>query len=202
MIKKKDAEPVTVVQYKPGDAFDELALMYNAPRAATCRVASPTVKLWALDRVSFKVIVVAATMQKREAYKDFLVKVPILSSCTENEVFTMADSLVEDTLADGTVIFNQGEEGNNFYIIKEGTAICTQAQSDGTQKVVAELHQGNYFGEIALITSKPRAATVQAKGQLNVLSMDRATFQRVLGPLEDIMKRNMEEYIKHAAQGI
>jgi cAMP-dependent protein kinase regulator len=202
IVKKKDAEPVTVVQYKPGDAFGELALMYNAPRAATCRVASASAKLWALDRVSFKVIVVAAAMQRREEYKDFLQKVPILSSCTENEILTMADALVEDTIDDGKVIFKQGEEGNHFYIVKDGTAICTQTQSDGSEKVVAELHQGNYFGEIALITSKPRAATVQAKGKLKVLSVDRATFVRVLGNLEEIMKRNMEEYIKHAAQGI
>lgn len=202
IIKKKDADPITVVQYKPGDTFGELALMYNAPRAATCRVASPTAKLWVLDRVSFKVIVVAATMQKREAYKDFLMKVPILSSCTENEILTMADSLSEETIADGQVIFKQGDEGNHFYIINHGSAICTQTQSDGSQKVVAELHEGNYFGEIALIKNKPRAATVQAKGILKVLSLDRATFVRVLGNLEDIMKRNMEEYIKHAAQGI
>jgi cAMP-dependent protein kinase regulator len=73
---------------------------YNAPRAATCR-ASSDVKLWALDRVSFKVIVVAAAMQKRETYIGFLKQVPILSSLTEMEVMTMADSLAEEVYNDG-----------------------------------------------------------------------------------------------------
>jgi cAMP-dependent protein kinase regulator len=44
------------------------------------------------------------------------------------------------------------------------------------------------------MTSKPRQATVKAKGILKVLALDRATFTRVLGPMEDIMKRNMDKY--------
>jgi cAMP-dependent protein kinase regulator len=67
---------------------------------------------------------------------------------------------------------------------------------------VAALHEGNYFGEIALMTAKPRQATVTAKGSLTVLALDRATFTRVLGNMEDIMKRNMEEYTKYTAQTI
>ena len=62
-IKKGGADEAKVHTYKPGDSFGELAIMYNAPRAATCRVATEAT-LWALDRVSFKVIVVAAAMQK------------------------------------------------------------------------------------------------------------------------------------------
>ncbi len=53
---------------------------------------------------------------------------------------------------------------------------------------------GGYFGEIALLTTKPRQATVKASGNLKVLALDKATFTRVLGSLEDMMKRSMEEY--------
>ena len=72
----------------------------------------------------------------------------------------------------------------------------------GDDKVVAELTDGSYFGEVALLTSKPRQATVKASGELKVLAVDRATFTRVMGPLDDLMKRNMEQYNKYAAQGI
>jgi cAMP-dependent protein kinase regulator len=200
-IKKGGNPEVKVHTYKPGDAFGELAIMYNAPRAATCRVNSQA-KLWALDRVSFKVIVVAAAMQKRETYKNFLQQVPILESLTEMEVLTLADSLAEETYQDGAVICSQGDEGNYFYIIKEGAAECFQADSAGGEKLVASLNEGHYFGEIALLTSKPRQATVKAKGTLKVLAIDRATFTRVFGSMENIMKRNMEQYIKYATQSI
>jgi len=201
LISKNKAEPVKVHTYKPGDAFGELAIMYNAPRAATCRAAS-TSKLWALDRVSFKVIVVAAAMQKRELYKSFLEKVDILSSLNEMEVMTLADSLAEEKYDDGATIFNQGDEGNYFYIVKQGTVKCLQVDAEGNQKVVATLKEGTYFGEIALLTSKPRQATVKADGPISVLALDRATFTRVLGSLEEIMKRNIEQYTKYAVQGI
>lgn len=200
-ISKGGEEQKKVHTYKAGDSFGELAIMYNAPRAATCRVQTEA-KLWELDRTSFKVIVVAAAMQKREQYVGFLKDVPILSSLTEMEVMTLADSLSEETYQDGQVICAQGDEGNFFYIIKSGKAICSQLDATGEDKVVAELTDGSYFGEVALLTSKPRQATVKANGELKVLAVDRATFTRVMGPLDDLMKRNMEQYNKYAAQGI
>jgi cAMP-dependent protein kinase regulator len=202
-IKKGGADEIKVHTYKPGDSFGELAIMYNCPRAATCRVATEAT-LWALDRVSFKVIVVAAAMQKRETYKAFLQQVPILQSLTEMEILTLSDSLAEETYQSGEVICQQGAEGNYFYIIKEGNAECYQADAAGEQRVVASLAPGHYFGEIALLTSKPRQATVKAVGgaPLKVLAIDRATFTRVFGPLEEIMKRNIEQYIKYATQSI
>ena len=65
--------------------------------------------------------------------------------------------------------------------------------------------QINYFldiTEIVLLTKKPRQATVTASGVLKVLALERATFRRVFGNLDEIMKRNMEEYNKYAASGI
>lgn len=193
-ISKGGNPPIKVHTYKPGDAFGELAIMYNAPRAATCR-AQVDSKLWMLDRVSFKCIVVAAAMQKRETYKGFLEKVPILQSLNEMEVMTLADSLAEEKFEAGVTICNQGDEGNYFYIIKEGTAKCFKKdESTGEEKQVAELTEGSYFGEVALLTSKPRQATVKADTLLKVLALDRATFTRVLGALDEIMQRNMSNY--------
>ena len=197
-VQKKGEESKKVHTYKSGDAFGELALMYNAPRAATC-IAQDDCKLWALDRTSFRVIVVAAAMQKRETYQGFLSRVPILQTLTEMEIMTLADSLVEEKYNDEDVICTQGDEGDYFYIVKDGAAVCYQVDAEGENKVVATLSTGNYFGEIALLTTKPRQATVKASGSLNVLALDRSTFTRVFGSLDEMMKRNIEEYNKYAA---
>ena len=50
--------------------------------------------------------------------------------------------------------------------------------------------------------SKPRQATVKAKGELAVLAIDRATFTRVLGNLDELLKRNIDQYTKWNAQNI
>ena len=78
----KDGAEVKVLTYGEGDAFGELALMYNAPRAATVK-ANGAVKVWALDRLTFKVILMDTTMKKRNVYKGFLEQVDLLKSLSE-----------------------------------------------------------------------------------------------------------------------
>ena len=51
-----------------------------------------------------------------------------------------------------------------------------------------------FIGEIALLLKRPRAATVRAKGSLKCVKLDRARFERVLGPCQDILKRNIAQY--------
>merc|ERR1711988_251726 len=110
------------------------------------------------------------------------------------EKMTMADALVEEIFEDGAVVCRQGDKGDKFFIVKEGTAVCTQTDARGAQAEVARLKTGTYFGEIALLTAKPRQATVTADGTLVTLSLDRKTFTRVMGPLDSILQRNMAHY--------
>ena len=111
---------------------------------------------------------------------------------------TLADSLVEEKYADNKKICSQGDSGDYFYIIKSGTAVCSQVDSVGDDKVVANLKVGDYFGEIALLTTKPRQATVTAHDDLVVLSIDRATFVRIFGSMDEILKRNINNYFKYS----
>jgi cAMP-dependent protein kinase regulator len=198
--------------YHDGDAFGQLALMYNAPRAATCRAASDC-KLWTLDRTSFKVIIAGAALRKREMYLAFLAQVPILQSLNENEKLLLTDSLTEEKFPDQAIICQEGQYGNDFYIILEGRVNCfqkvtnsssssTSSKESTTEKLVLSLSAGQYFGEIALLTSKPRQATVRAEGEVKVLIIDRATFTRVFGPLEHMLKRNMDLYSKYSQQAL
>ncbi len=200
-IRKTDGSggETKVHTYKAGDAFGQLALMYNAPRAATCRVVTEAT-LWALDRTSFKLIIASSAVSKREHFASFLSRVPILQSLSEGERLQLADAMVEEKFEDGEVVCRQGDEGSDFYIVKDGAAECTQSASEsGEEAVVGSLSEGSYFGEIALLTSKPRQATVRAKGTLRVLSIDRATFTRVFGSVEEVLRRNIAQYTRYTS---
>ena len=59
---------------------------------------------------------------------------------------------------------------------------------------VGRLGPSDYFGEIALLLDRPRAATVIARGPLRCVKLDRARFERVLGLCADILKRNITQY--------
>lgn len=53
---------------------------------------------------------------------------------------------------------------------------------------------GDYFGELALITGDPRAASVQAKGDCKLAVLDRKSFKRLLGSVEALLKKRAQEY--------
>ena len=204
--KKDDAaegaENKLMLTYEQKGAFGELAIMYNAPRAATC-IAKTACRLYALERKAFKHILMKTTLEKRREYCGFLQNVPILKELNDYEQQTMADALVEETREEGDVICRQGEPGDHFYLIKAGAVVCTQADALGKQVEVGRFGPGDYFGEIALLTAQTRQATVvAAEGPLKLLTLDRKTFKRVLGPLEDVLRRNMESYKKIRAQHI
>jgi len=59
---------------------------------------------------------------------------------------------------------------------------------------VKQYSVGGYFGERALLKNEPRAASIVAKSECVCVSLDRHSFKRLLGPLEEILKRNMESY--------
>lgn len=89
--------------------------------------------------------------------------------------------------------------------VQDGEAICTQRDpTTGHDNVVSTLTKGHYFGEIALLDKKHRQASVRvAPNQtLRVLSLDQATFKRILGPLDPILRRNMDNYNKFHARDI
>lgn len=171
--------------------------MYNAPRAATCKATS-NCTVWRLQRVAFKVILMETQNKKREQHKNFLQDMEIFKdTLNEYEILTVADSLVEETFKSGEVICRQGDTGHKFYIVKQGEAVCSQIDAAGEAVEVATLNPGGYFGEVALLQdSRKRQATVTARDTLVVLSMDRDTFTRLLGPFLSVLKRNVEQYNK------
>ena len=61
-------------------------------------------------------------------------------------------------------------------------------------KKVFQFKEGDYFGEIALIRDAPRQATVKCVTNSKILSIERAAFKRILGPIEQILKRNEDKY--------
>ncbi len=77
-------------------------------------------------------------------------------------------------------------------MIIEGEAVATKQLEHGKPpKEVRHYKNGEYFGELALLKNEPRAANVIAKTKLKLALLDRNCFKRLLGPLDEILKRNM-----------
>jgi len=190
----QENDPKFLKNYSPGEAFGELALLYNAPRAATI-IATEDSVLWSLDRNTFNHIVKDSASKKREKYEEFLKNVKLLSTIDPYERSKIADAFKPESYNPGEYVISEGEAGNTFYFIEKGEAVATKTIEKGKPpKEVMQYKAGDYFGELALLKNEPRAANVIAKSALNIVSLDRDSFKRLLGPMEEILKRNVEMY--------
>lgn len=186
-------EPTFLKKYEAGDSFGELALLYNAPRAASICADTESL-LWCLDRETFNHIVKDASRNRREKYESFLARVEILKSMEAYERSVLSDAFVEETFKAGDYIIRAGEEGNKFYLIEEGECVATKGQGADQVELMHYHTPGQYFGERSLLKGEPRAANVIAKTVCKLVSLDRHSFKRMMGPLDTIMRRNMDSY--------
>ncbi|NXH13606.1 KAP2 kinase, partial [Bucco capensis] len=199
IVVAKDNQSRCVGRYDNHGSFGELALMYNTPRAATI-VATTEGALWGLDRVTFRRIILKNNAKKRKTYELFIESVPLLKSLEASERMKIVDVIGEKVYQDGERIISQGDKADCFYIVESGEVKIlikskTMTSKEANQEVeIARCHRGQYFGELALVTNKPRAASAYAVGEVKCLVMDVQAFERLLGPCMDIMKRNITHY--------
>jgi len=192
--KNINGEEKSVKIVHAGDNFGELALLYSCPRAASVFVKEKCI-LWQLDRETFNHIVKSGSAKKRSKYESFLASVSLLEGMEPYERSKIADALRTEKFKAGDCIVSQGDPGDKFFIVEEGEAIVTKSFVDGQiPQEVMQYKAGDYFGELALLHNEPRAANVFAKTEVKALVLDRRSFKRLLGPLEDILRRNTQKY--------
>jgi CRP-like cAMP-binding protein len=181
-----------VGKYANGDAFGELALLYNCPRAATIRATTGCI-LWSVERTMFRKIMATTASATQLARVNFLKNVDLLQRLSNNQLQKVAAALKLQRFTDGEYIIRQGEEGNTFYIIVEGKVRCTSRGlgADAQEKELMMLYRGNYFGEMALMLNEPRQANCIAVGSVDCYVMDRTSFTKLLGPLRSLIDRQM-----------
>ncbi|XP_040155801.1 cAMP-dependent protein kinase type II regulatory subunit isoform X1 [Anopheles arabiensis] len=178
--------------YDNRGSFGELALLYNMPRAATIQ-AETDGKLWAMDRQTFRRILLKSAFRKRKMYEALLDAVPMLKTLQNYERMNLADALIPQTYAKGDRIIKQGDAADGMYFIEDGK-VSIRIQQDAGEVEISNLEKGGYFGELALVTHRPRAASAYAVDNVKVAFLDVDAFERLLGPCMNIMKRNIGDY--------
>merc|ERR1719208_790369 len=138
----------------------------------------------------------AATYIKKVIPKDYktmaslskaIAKNVLFSHLDENERSDIFDAMFPSNAMPGEIIIQQGDEGDNFYIIDQGEVEIYV----GGEKVLS-IGEGGSFGELALIYGTPRAATVKAASDVKLWGIDRDAYRRILMG-STIRKRKMYE---------
>jgi CRP-like cAMP-binding protein len=95
-----------------------------------------------------------------EEIRDVIRKVPIFDGLSNRELSAIELNLHRRQYREGEVIFRRGDPAMGMFIIMEGTV---EIQYDTADRVLAELHDGEFFGELALLDESPRSATATAR---------------------------------------
>ena len=119
---------------------------------------------------------------------DRLRRVPLFAALPVEVLAAIDRELQLERYASGDTIIRQGEAGNKLYLLDRGRVevIIERGSSDYRLNVLSE---SDYFGEIALLHETPRTATVRALGPVQVLTLDKADFQKLFQQVPDIAQR-------------
>lgn len=177
-----------------GASFGELALLYNCPRAATC-IANTECSLWKVDQRTFRYMLANNTASQQKDVNSVLRKVPFLSELDDEILLKVTDALTTVQFPATERIINKGDAGEVFYIIREGTVKVHDIGFGDSQYVDQILGAGDWFGERALISGEARVANVTAMTDCTALCLSRDTFEKTLGPLQDLIDHAMKKRV-------
>jgi hypothetical protein len=110
---------------------------------------------------------------------EFIRQIPLFHELEDPALIKIADRLEERDLLPEEIIFEQGDDGDNFYIIREGAVRITHLKED-VETELAFFEAKDTFGEEALLFDKPRSATVISDGETRLLFLNESNFDWIL----------------------
>lgn len=114
-------------------------------------------------------------LEKQDQLTTHLQGVALFAGLPYSTLQDLSAQMKIESVAAGQEVIRQGEPGDSFYIIKEGSA-----EVIGHNRVVAHLKPGNFFGEIALLRDIPRTATVRAQSDLTLYALHKTDFVPII----------------------
>ena len=108
---------------------------------------------------------------------EFLSKVPAFRGYTPGALAEIAEELTLRHLPKGTTVFRQGDPGNEFHVVWKGRVSIVD---DAENETLAILGPGQFFGEMALVSGKPRNASAVVQEDAEILSLSKEEFQQAL----------------------
>ncbi len=117
--------------------------------------------------------------ERRAAVRARLAAVDFLAGLSPEELDRLAAAATPRVYLRGESVVREGETGAEFFCIERGSA-SVSVMADGRARDVATLAEGQYFGEMSLLTGEPRAASVTAAAELHVLVIGKPIMQQLL----------------------
>jgi len=174
----------------PGETFGEMAVLTGKPHTRTAQAASDTM-LWVLPPAEFETLTderpeIRLALSKAireplmgedvERAMERLTSISLFADLPEDVLWAVAQRLLMQHVPAGEMIFSQGAPGDSLYLIDSGQVEILTGGAAGPA-VVARLKEDEFFGEMALLTGKPRSESARAASHANLWVLYRSDFE-------------------------
>lgn len=132
---------------------------------------------------------------------ELLARIPLFGPLEPAELEALASATERLDFARGERVVRQGDPGSALYVVSAGTALVTLRAEDGSEREVARLTRGEFFGEMALLTGESRSASVTAADDLCVLGIHKEALQATL-VRRPALVQEMAELVEQRRQGL
>mmetsp|Transcript_12321 Transcript_12321/g.24548 ORF Transcript_12321/g.24548 Transcript_12321/m.24548 type:complete len:876 (+) Transcript_12321:124-2751(+) len=196
----------SITYMKSGEYFGERSLLTGASRSCTVTSIEPCI-LFTLEKNDFHDLLGSyeSTMNQNHLMRVISI-IPLFKKLRESERSALVSMMKTVTFKHGDYIIKQGEEGDSFYVIVNGSAkVLFKKKDEISAKTLKMLGPGNFFGEMALLKRQPRTCSVLSNSTspdvpCECLVLDAVAFNRVIGSARGFSMINnaMEENIQQS----
>lgn len=156
-----------------------------SPPEADLQMAAPDL------RVADPKAIEAATERGRTCtdefggYPEALLEIPLLSELSEGAFRKVLATLVAGRLPGGAVVIRQGEPGSSFFFVASGEVAISMVEA-GTRRDIASLHENSVFGEMSLLSARPRSASAEVVGEADLIEFTRDALTAIAGEVSQL----------------
>jgi CRP/FNR family transcriptional regulator, cyclic AMP receptor protein len=121
---------------------------------------------------------------RKNAKVELIKSVPLFSHCSKKELGMVAQIADEIDLSAGKTLMREGDRGREFFVLVEGTADVYKGESK-----LSTLGPGDFFGEIALVSERPRTATVTTTSPVRTLVVTEHSFRSLIDRAPEVQRK-------------
>lgn len=180
-------------EVQAGEIFGEMSVIANKPHAKTAQAAADTI-IWQLSPTDFAQLIATYPSIKTNLSRNLraslslsdqtyavnvLRKIALFEDLPQEALEDVARLILLRHIPSGELVFSQGDPGDALYIVDSGT-IEAVADNRGSNQLVGRFTDGDYFGEISLLTGKTRSFTAYATTEANLWGVYRTDFDNLL----------------------
>ena len=194
-------EKVRLAELKEGDFFGEFGFFADAQRHATVEALVDTELLEIVKEDLQKIIQefpsvspVLFKFYKERVLENLLAFSPLFKAFSLEERREVLDRVTMEKFPSGALVLEEGATGDSLYIIKKGEVEAFTESPRGETLTLARLKEGDFFGEISLLTGRPRTASVKALRPVELARLNKKDFDQVAAH-HPALTKTLEEFL-------